>query len=64
MICLFNLDSDFGMHFGDFKVSSLYFLSLHARGAIAAPKGDRQVQIEGMLFLETAETANQQTVPK
>ena len=32
--------------------------------AAAAPMGDRQIQIEWMGLLETAETATQETVPK
>ena len=37
---------------------------LYARGATAAPQGNRQTQIEGMFFWEAAETANQETVSK
>ena len=37
---------------------------LYVWGATAAPNGDRQIQIQGMLFLEAAETANQQTIQK
>ena len=33
-------------------------IKLHVRGATAAPEGDRRIQIEGMKFLELAETAN------
>ena len=40
------------------------YYQLYARDATAAPKVDRQIQIEEMFFLEAVETANQQTVPK
>ena len=38
--------------------------SLYARGATAAPMGERQLQIEGMTFSGSGETANQETAPK
>ena len=51
----------FGFHSG-FK-SDQRVIKLNARGATVAPKGDRQIQIKAIGFLEAAQTANQQTVP-